>query len=496
MEKRPLTPTMRQWLLDQMKHWREQNLVSDDQAETILDLYETPRQSSSRQQSVAIFVLLGVAALLVGMAVFLLIGYNWNAIPAPLKLIIVIGTVMGTYAVAFYLRYWRDARILSEIVFFLGAIFYGASIWLIAQIFHLSAHYPDGFWWWAAGIFPIALCLDTILLHMLVNVILAVWVGTEILGFAHMGFWFFGRFGMLPNGCYTLPVFASIGLTWAYHKNSPFTAALYVPLIVWWALLQPFSWHFRENPIFFIGSMGALLLLLAETHKEGSKFAIPYRLYGALLCMGVLSILGFYQAQQHMARFEDTGRFLIQTFLITLLAVIALAAAFVVQRRRDEMNNAYARLIYGFVVRQWLPVSMVALMFLMPIWYALLQGNRRGVVEPMFIGAVDPMIVLLPTILANIAMLALAFWLLLVGLREERAFPFTGAVLYFLLWALQRYIDLFSHAGGMLGASCMFFVTGAVIFGAAMFWYSHKSDAAVKSRIIEIQNNSSKTPDF
>ena len=48
--------------------------------------------------------LLGVAAFLVGLAVFLLIGYNWDELPAPIKLILVVGTVMGTYAGGFYLR--------------------------------------------------------------------------------------------------------------------------------------------------------------------------------------------------------------------------------------------------------------------------------------------------------------------------------------------------------------------------------------------------------
>jgi hypothetical protein len=211
--------------------------------------------------------------------------------------------------------------------------------------------------------------------------------------------------------------------------------------------------------------MGALLLLLAEIHEEGSKFAIPYRLYGALLCMGILSILSFHRAQQELARFGDSTQFLVQSFLVTLLALAALAASIVVQQRRDELNYAYVRPLYGFVVRQWLPVSMAALMFVMPIWYTLL-GNAEG--------RADQSIAILPTILANIAMLALAFWLMLVGLREERAIPFAGAVLYFLLWALMRYIDLFSDAGGMLGASCMFFVTGAIIFGATLFWNRYR----------------------
>ena len=48
MDKRPLSQSVRQWLLDEVDLWRGQGLVSDDQANAILDLYETPRQSSAR----------------------------------------------------------------------------------------------------------------------------------------------------------------------------------------------------------------------------------------------------------------------------------------------------------------------------------------------------------------------------------------------------------------------------------------------------------------
>ena len=115
---------------------------------------------------------------------------------------------------------------------------------------------------------------------------------------------------------------------------------------------------------------------------------------------------------------------------------------------------------------------MVALMFLMPLWYLTLAPQQAGGL--LFVRET----VLPPTILANLAMLALAFWLMLTGLREERGFPFAASILYFLLWALMRYVDLFSNAGGMLGASCMFFVTGAVIFSAAMFWHRRKTLSA------------------
>src|ERR1019366_9807737 len=104
---------------------------------------------------------------------------------------------------------------------------------------------------------------------------------------------------------WTLPIFAALGLVWAYQKKSPTTVGLYVPLVGWWLILLPSLWHFHENPIFFIGRVGALLLIVAEVHAEGSRFAIPYRLYGALLCMGVLSVLSFHEVHREFIHIND-----------------------------------------------------------------------------------------------------------------------------------------------------------------------------------------------
>jgi hypothetical protein len=81
---------------------------------------------------------------------------------------------------------------------------------------------------------------------------------------------------------------------------------------------------------------------------------------------------------------------------------------------------------------------------------------------------------LLPTILANVAMVGCAFWLMRIGLREDRGRPFAAGVLYFLLWAVLRYADLFGDFGGMLGAALMFFLCGAALFGVASYWRHRK----------------------
>ncbi len=72
--------------------------------------------------------MLAVAAMLVGLGVLLLIGYNWEQMAAPLKITAVFGALIGTHAAAYGLRYQLGWRRLSEVVFFLGCLFFGAAI--------------------------------------------------------------------------------------------------------------------------------------------------------------------------------------------------------------------------------------------------------------------------------------------------------------------------------------------------------------------------------
>ncbi len=467
MDKRPLSQLQRSWLLGEIKVWQAQGLVRAEQAEDILGLYEMPNESAARQQSWGLFALRAVAALFVGLAVFLVIGYNWTELPTAIKLIILFGALLSAQGTAFYLRYRRNARLASELTFFFGCLLYGASIWLIAQIFHLNAHYPDGFWVWALGVLPFALALDTLLLHALLIAILAIWVGTEILldsspfAFAR---WFFGLRG--PNGAYTLPLLAAPGLLWSYRKSSPFTAGLYVALLTWWTVLQPFAWDWKTNPFFFIVSLGGLLMVLGEIHRSGSPFAIPYRFWGVLLTLGTLIPLSsrdyYHLWRQDLSYYEIDeiyGRFL-GPGIIPPLAILAVSmlvvggTLFVILRRRE--GEARLTRVRAFVSRQWLPLGLVLLMTLSSLWVALARES------------------LLPMILANLAMLASAFWLIQVGTREERGRPFATGVLYFLLWAVLRYFDLFGGFGGMLGGAFLFFLCGVTLFVVSLYWRQRK----------------------
>jgi uncharacterized membrane protein len=438
MSKRAITQKQRAWLLDELKLWRRDALVSEQQAQRIADLYEGASELAEKGRSRAVFSLMSAAALLVGLATLLLIGHNWEQLSRATKLGMVLGTIALTHAAGFYLRYQRNNRPLSENVFFLGCLFYGAGIWLVAQVFHINAHYPDGVWWWAIGVLPFALCLETRLLHALFVALLAIWAGVEVLNFADFGAWFFWWWDGFPNGAYTLPLLALPGIVWAYRKQSLPTLSLYVPLLAWWTVLQVFAWRLESNPIYFIGGVGALLLVVAECHRAGSRFAIPYRYYGCLLVGGPLVPLSFFDLNKHL--WGNTPKLIAPP---AVLAAVALASVLLAARRSGEA---------AIPTRQTIPLGLSFLMVLLP----LLGGLTHSA--------------LVPTLLVNGAMIAGAFWLMQVGLQEDRGRPFSAGVLYFLLWTVLRYVDLFGEVGGMVGASLMFFACGGALFAVGRYW--------------------------
>jgi uncharacterized membrane protein len=443
MPKRAITPKQRAWLLDELSLWRRDSIVSEQQAQRITDLYEGAGELAERGRSKGVFILMSAAATLVGLAALLLIGYNWNDLSREIKLALVLAVIALTHAAGFSLRYKRKAGALSENVFFLGCLFYGAGIWLVAQVFHINAHYPDGVWWWAIGVLPFALCLETRLMHALLVALLAVWAGMEVLSFNHLGAWLFGRWDFLPNGAYSLPLLALPGMVWAYRKQSVRTLSMYVPLLAWWTVLQVFAWHLGSNPFYFVGAVGALLLVAAESHPAGSRFAVPYRYYGSLMVGGVLVPLSFYDLNKELVR-----HWVGLAGPPTLLALIGLAVVLLINRTITR--------------RQAIPLGIALLMALLPLLASSGLGSSDAA--------------LVPTVLVNVAMVAGAFWLIQVGLQEDRGRPFGAGVLYFLLWAVLRYVDLFGDFGGMLGAAMMFFLCGGALFGVARYWQGRKQE--------------------
>ena len=223
------------------------------------------------------------------------------------------------------------------------------------------------------------------------------------------------------------------------------------------------AWDRGISVIYFIGGVGALFLIVAESHRPGSLFAVPYRTFGALMCGGVLVPLSFHEANKELARSGMKGWGLVETTAIAGLALITLAIIGAVRRRSSATDEPFWSHMRGLFRRQWFSTCLLLLMALLPLLSVLASVWQEAAAAA-----------LVSTVLANCAMIACAFWLMSTGLREDRTKPFAWGVMYFLLWIVLRYVDLFGDFGGMLGASLMFFICGATLLGVALYWRRRK----------------------
>ena len=171
-----------------------------------------------------------------------------------------------------------------------------------------------------------------------------------------------------------------------------------------------------------------------------------------------LSFYGFYDFDKEVFWHGlELGGF-VQTLAIVVLAVATMVTTWLVRRRALDEPISFSEQLTDLIRHQWLPFVLVVLMAFLALWESLVRTA------------------LVPTVLANIAMIGCGFWLITTGLCEDRGRPFAAGVLYILLWAVLRYVDLFGEFGGLLGASLMFFLSGATLFSVALYW-RHRKEA-------------------
>jgi uncharacterized membrane protein len=144
------------WSVDlkaESERWVVGGQITSEQRVAILALYPA-EQGAERDRLILILSILG--ALLVGAGVILYFAANWPRLGAGIKVVAIMAAVIAAYGSGYYLENVKGTypRIGAALIF-LGALFYGAGIWLVAQIFHMSGN-ASGFLLWGLGALPVA----------------------------------------------------------------------------------------------------------------------------------------------------------------------------------------------------------------------------------------------------------------------------------------------------------------------------------------------------
>ena len=156
--------------------WVSAGIVSVEQSEA-LSLRYGAGSGAERRRSRAVQAIAVIGAVAAGLGVILFFAANWDAISRPTRVVLLLATLLGSYAAGFVVLERRP--LVGHALVLLGAIVFGAGIFLVGQMFHVQAHDPFAFAVWSAGVAPLAWILRSRPLAVLTLLTLGGWIVYE-----------------------------------------------------------------------------------------------------------------------------------------------------------------------------------------------------------------------------------------------------------------------------------------------------------------------------
>jgi uncharacterized membrane protein len=420
-------------LAKETAEWVEDNILSISQAEQICARYGVDYHSAQKR-SFGYNVLIGLGCLFIGLSLITLISANWDQIPRALRMWGLIVLTMATQVFALK-KYMAGNHGGATGLFLLGNLLYGASIILIAQIYNLGEHMPDGVFWWALGCLPIAILINSPWVTLQAAVLSLIWFFTE----AHMGFY--------PA---LFPIFILGSLIFLFRglQNTALFIITVVSIGTWVEYSLACYWGDGRNLDFAAEhvavSVALFIFAYVFSHWLNNKKSTVAKDYGAVLAVWTLRfglifmlVMSFKQPWEELIEADWEHRF----SMLVLVSAIS-AAALLLAR----INKKLIPLIY---ILPFFWLSLIGLLWLKNDDYAIYFQ-----------------------IAYNLVLIATSIWLITKGIQRGISHYFYLGIASVLVVALVRYIDLI---GDYIGGALLFMVFAALLIGAAKYWKIQRS---------------------
>jgi uncharacterized membrane protein len=404
------------WLIKETKRWVSSGIITDNQAEQIIGLY--PAENKNR----LISVLLLLGAILLGTGIILFFASNWQYIPRWGKISLVIIPLV-LFHLSAHLTYENYPR-LSQALTLLGCIMFGSGIWLIAQIFHVNTHFPNGMLFWLLGVLPVAFILKEELPLGLSALLLASWVLAEQSSSLLIVFIAMMLFGGVFYLTYTLRSSFSLVV-------SLISVCVFINTEIYLILTDNYRFDAAGSLIPFV------LLLLGSAYVYMSKhpineynnnFSFTYRFMGVALTGAALFIMSLEFFAYDFIKMRQSGAGYV-LFWVLYIAV-AFLGAYAISRRstdiKEVLKENYA----------WLAVDALV-----------------------FIILIIPFSGLTLMIILNLFMFIWALLVIISAYQTQSSLYFILGMIAFNLYVFEEYFNFFWKS---LPKS-LFFIAGGII---------------------------------
>jgi len=168
-------------LEQEIELWLKEGLIIPDQKSQILARYRVLKEADEKAGPGKLITTISIlGSILIGVGTILFIASNWSFIPKWSKLLIIFCSMLVSYGLGFYFRYEKvNYPKVGASLILLGSLIFGAGMFFIAQIYHITVHYPNGPLMWGLGVLPLAYFLRFKSLVSLAILDLLIWLGME-----------------------------------------------------------------------------------------------------------------------------------------------------------------------------------------------------------------------------------------------------------------------------------------------------------------------------
>lgn len=157
-----------------LKRWQTEGWVTDAGATAIL------RDIAHRRSGAGLYGALAVlGAVLLGAAAMSFVAAHWDSLSKLSRLALLGGGIGASYAAAFEL-FRRRLDPFAHAAVLAGIALFGASIMLIAQMYHMDGNPPDAVWLWSLGALAAGLLLRSNPALAASVVLICVWNGMTV----------------------------------------------------------------------------------------------------------------------------------------------------------------------------------------------------------------------------------------------------------------------------------------------------------------------------
>ena len=425
-EQRPELPRARwSWLESESAAWVARELIDDATRHRILESYQV--QSAERRSLLALMLL---GALMLGIGVLLLIGYNWQRVPVNGKVAIIMSSVALAFAASAW-SYARQHRVAGETLAFIGVLLFGNAIWLIAQVLHIRGNFSDAFMWWAIGALATAWLVRSWIIGAGAAVLVVIWVLAA-------GFTF-------DRPLWSFAAIWAATMAVVYVLESPVMLAPAALSAIAWVCWVPA----RTQPE--LVSVGAAALAACACYAVGSWHGASHRLGRAWQVTGLMALLGacvpLLISEFHTTTHNQRVTWASLVVLVPAI-VTGLSAAAAAMNRARRNSGAALSAADAFVM-----ATALALV----VWLGLLAN---GATQSRAWGYSA-------TLTFSVLVLGSSVALIHRALRDDRASDLTMGVLFAVVFLLVRWLSLIDS---MLWSGLMLLVASAGFFAIAKLW--------------------------